>query len=474
VHLPSAASCGGEGKPVTGSRQRGAGRPEGLQGVAPTVDVARGVRHSGRVPAPAPESALPPGADPRAHTRLLQRVREAALTGGTPPTAPRPVIGASWRRVRGSGLDPSDTPDVPPLDPGELERRRAASGLAPLLPLLRERLLPVARDAGQVLVVVDAGCRVLWREGGPEVRRRADRLGFVEGSAWDEPSVGTNAIGTSLVVGAPLQVHAGEHYAEGHQPWTCAAAPLHDPVTGRLLGAVDLSGPAHTVHPSTIALVDAVARLAELELRTVHARRVDRLRAVAAPLLARVPGRALVVAVDGVTAAATGMAGPDRVALPDGVAAGPVWLPGLGRCTAEPLPGGWLLRFADDAEGEALGPARLVLDLAGPRAQVRVTGATGSWARGVSPRHAEILLALAGHRAGRSAAELAADLFGDPTRTVTVRAEISRLRRALGPVLLPQPYRLAEDADVELRLPEPRTRLLPASTAPVVERLRLG
>ena len=419
---------------------------------------------------PAPESALPPGADPRAHTRLLQRVREAALSGGTPPTAPRPVIGASWRRMRRHGLDPSDAPDVPPLDPGELERRRAASGLAPLLPLLRERLLPVARDAGQVLVVVDAGCRVLWREGGPEVRRRADRLGFVEGSAWDEPTVGTNAIGTSLVVGAPLQVHAAEHYAEGHQPWTCAAAPLHDPVTGRLLGAVDLSGPAHTVHPSTIALVDAVARLAELELRTAHARQVDRLRAVAAPLLARLAGRALVVAVDGATAAATGMAGPDRVALPEAVRAGPLWLPSVGHCVAEPLPGGWLLRFGDDAR--AADPAGLVLDLAGPRLQVQVAGASGSWARGLSLRHAEILLALAEHRAGRSAGELAADLFGDATRTVTVRAEVSRLRRALGPVLLTQPYRLAEDTRVEVRLPDPVTRLLPASTAPLVERLR--
>ena len=152
----------------------------------------------------------------------------------------------------------------------------------------------------------------------------------------------------------------------------------------------------------------------------------------------------------------------------------PLWLPALGSCTAEPLPGGWLLRFADDGSEAEPGPAGLVLDLAGPRPQVRVTGATGSWARGLAPRHAEILLALAGHRAGRSAAELAADLFGDPARTVTVRAEVSRLRSALGPVLLPQPYRLAAETVVEVRLPDPVTRLLPASTAPVVERLRLG
>ena len=422
------------------------------------------------LPMTAVQSALPPGADPRVHTRLLARVRAAALSGGTPPTAPRPVIGASWRRLRGSGLDPSRVPDVALLDGAVLERRRAESGLAPLLPLLRERLLPVARDAGQVLVVVDAGCRVLWREGGTEVRRRADRLGFVEGSCWDEDVVGTNAIGTSVVVRAPLQVHAAEHYAEGHQPWTCAAAPVRDPVTGRVLGVVDLSGPASTVHPSTIALVDAVATLAGQELLQAHTRHVERLRTLAAPILARLTGPALVVGVDGCTAAATGLAAPDRVALPEEVHAGPVWVPALGRCSVEPLPGGWLLRPSGPGDDDR--PAGLVLDLAGPRPQVQVTGASGSWTAGLSLRHAEILLALVRHPAGRSAAALAADLFGDPTRTVTVRAEVSRLRRTLGSVLLTQPYRIDEDVAVEVRLPTPAARLLPASTAPLVERLR--
>ncbi|WNV73804.1 GAF domain-containing protein [Geodermatophilus sp. DSM 44513] len=416
------------------------------------------------------QSALPSGVDPLVHTRLLARVRAAALTGGTPPASPRPVIGASWRRLRGCGLDPSRTPDVAPLDGPELERRRAESGLAPLLPLLRERLLPVARDAGQVLVVADAGSRVLWREGGAGVCRRADRLGFVEGSAWDEDVVGTNAIGTSVVVRASLQVHAAEHYAEGHQPWTCAAAPLRDPVTGRVLGVVDLSGPASTVHPSTIALVDAVAALAGHELSRVHVRHVERLRTLAAPLLARLGGPALVVGVDGCTAAAAGLAAPDRVLLPEQLHPGAAWVPALGHCTVEPLPGGWLLRPQRPADDDR--PAALVLDLTGPRPRAQVTGPSGSWTASLSLRHAEILLALTGQPAGRSAAALAGDLFGDPTRTVTVRAEVSRLRRTLGSVLLTQPYRVDEDVDVQVLLPTPVAWLLPASTAPLVERLR--
>jgi len=412
------------------------------------------------------ESPLPPGGDVREHGRLLGRVREAALHGGTPPAAPRAVIGASWRRMRWTGLDPAGSAEVPVLGTGELQRRREASALAPLLPTLRARLLPAAEAAGQVMVVVDPAGRVLWREGGADVRRRADALGFVEGSAWDEASVGTNAIGTSLVVGAPVHVHAAEHYAETHQPWTCAAAPLHDPLTGRLLGAVDLSGPAHTVHASTVALVDAVARLAELELRQVLHQRVERLRVLAGPILARVAGRALVVTSDGCTAAATGLAAPDRVVLPDAMRPGTTWLPSLGRCTADVVPGGWLLRPSDGAAEPPAELARLVLDLTCVPARVAVAGPGGDWCHTLTLRHAEILLALVVHPQGRSAAQLAQDLFGDASRTVTVRAEVSRLRRTLGAVLQHQPYAVADGVRAEVLLPV--GELLPGSHAPLV------
>ncbi len=55
-----------------------------------------------------------------------------------------------------------------------------------------------------------------------------------------------------------------------------------------------------------------------------------------------------------------------------------------------------------------------------------------------------------------------------------MRAEVSRLRRTLGSVLLTRPYRVVEDVAVEVLLPTPAARLLPASTAPLVEGLRRG
>ena len=90
------------------------------------------------------------------------------------------------------------------------------------------------------------------------VRRLADRLGFVRGSAWTEANVGTNAIGTALVLGEAVHIQGPEHYVESHTLWGCAAAPLLDPWTGATLGVVDVSGPARrALHPAELALVDA-------------------------------------------------------------------------------------------------------------------------------------------------------------------------------------------------------------------------
>jgi hypothetical protein len=413
------------------------------------------------------EAALPAGADPRRYARVLARMHEAALSGSAMPGRPRPVISASWQRMRRLGIDPDHGAASTPLTPDQLEARRRSSGLAEALPILRGGLISLAEEAAHIMVVVDADGRVLWRDGSSAVRRRADSLGFAEGVNWHEDSVGTNAIGTALVACRPVQVYSAEHYVRSHHAWTCAAAPLHDPRDGHLLGVVDLSGPAATVHATTLALVDAVAKLAESQLRTTHLIELERLRAFAVPILSKVSGQAIVTDQHGWVAATSGLAPVDRIALAAQCVPGAAWLPAYGNCVIEPLPGGWLVRIAD----EKLPAAKVVLDVSSPRlATLTVSGASGTWTHNLSPRHAEMLYVLARHRTGRSAAELAMDLFGDPARTVTVRAEMSRLRRHFGGILSHRPYRFTEDIDLMVELPASADQVLPFSTAPGVRR----
>lgn len=406
--------------------------------------------------------------EPSTHLAMHRR-REAALESpGGAAHPPRSPIAASWRRVAAGGLDPGASPEVPPLAGAELERRRAETGLADFVPRLTRTLASVI-DAGQMVVVADAEGRVLWRAGSSGVRRAADDLGFVGGSDWTETNVGTNAIGTALVLDEGVHIRGPEHFCESHTRWGCAAAPIKDPWSGRTLGVVDVSGPTRGMHPAELALVELAARTTSLEVAERHRADLDRLRAVAAPVLARLQGDALAVDRYGHLAAAIGSRTPDRVALPHDLGGGPLWLPTLGPAVAEPLAGGWLLRL-DVTEQQA--GSRLELDLSADPV-CRVESEAGVWARRLSPRHAEILLALvrAGHR-GRTAAQLADDLFAEAAREVTVRAELSRLRRLLGGVLLSAPYRLDPGVTASLRLPDDPAALLPGSSAPVVRRLR--
>lgn len=409
--------------------------------------------------------------DARAAARLLRGVRAAALAGDRPPAAPRPEIAASWRRMMEVGVHPDRDARSRMLSAAETEERRQVSPLRTLLPVLREGLLPALDEALHIMVIADADGRLLWREGAASILRRADRLGFGVGAHWDEAVVGTNGVGTALVTRRPVQVFSAEHFVSSHHDWTCAGAPVHDPRDGQLLGVIDVSGPLATMHPATLTWVASVARLAERELRIRHLESLEGLRAVAAPLLARLPGRALAVDPHGWMAAVTGLAPVERVSLAKSFGPGRQWVPQLGDCVVEPLPGGWLLRVAEARTGAAAG--RVVLDLSRPRAwSATVYGAAGSWTQELSPRHAELLFLLADSPRGRSAAELALELFGDATRTVTVRAEMSRVRRHLAGVLTHRPYRFAEDVEVEVVRPERPADLLPHSSAPAVARAR--
>ncbi|MEV5977593.1 GAF domain-containing protein [Streptomyces sp. NPDC052114] len=406
--------------------------------------------------------------------RLLKGVRDATLSGQRPRVLPRPVIGDSWGRMILGGVDPDHDFRSRLLDEEELEQRRRASPLLDILPVLRDALVSVADAAQHIMVVCDADGRVLWREGSSAVLRKADSLGFEPGADWGESVVGTNGIGTPLVVRRPVQVFSAEHFVQTHHPWTCTGAPVTDPRDGRLLGVVDVSGPLQTMHPATLALVDSVAKLAEARLRERHVSALERLRAVAAPVLARLEGRALAVDVHGWTAAVTGMPPADRLTLPKSFGVGRTWLPALGSCRVEPLPGGWLLRLEDPGRGpEPVAATRLVLDVSSPRRwTLAVLGGARDWTHELSPRHAELLYLLSAHRTGRTAADLADEMFGDPARTVTVRAELSRVRRYLGGLLAHRPYRFPEAVEVEVVLPERPVDLLPHSNAPTVREAR--
>lgn len=394
--------------------------------------------------------AITPGTDLPTHARELQRIHDAVLGGHRPPARPRPLVARSWSRMLAMGLDPDGRNARDLLPAAEIERLRHFSPLSQVIDELRAVLSSVA-DASQFLMVVcDADGIVLWREGSARVRMVADELGFVEGARWTEQVVGTNAIGTALAERAPVELFSAEHFEHTQHPWYCTAAPVHDPRTGNLLGVVDVSGPALTLHPAIGSLVQSAVRLAEARLWRLHQDRLDHLRRATEPLLFAQSGPLLVVDDHGWVAHHSGIAARDRIEAPRPDHA--VAVPGMGLCIPERIAaanggvaagGGWLIRPRDGASAIT---ARL--DLTGePMLDVR--SGDGGWRTPLTRRHAQILRALSDAGAtGLTASRLSTMIFGDAEHGVTVRAEISRLRRVVGALVTPNPYRLADGVTV--------------------------
>jgi hypothetical protein len=212
-----------------------------------------------------PWVALEPGADPAERVRILRRAHETFTAVGAVPQPVRAVVADSWRRSARAGVGPDGTASVE-LSDGDLGAYRAEHPLARVMPLFRELMGTFAADGEHLLAVCDEHARLLWVEGHATTRQRAGRMNFVPGARWAETAVGTNAPGTAVAVGRPVQVFAAEHFIRRVQPWTCTAAPVHDPYTGRVLGAVDLTGGDGLAHPHSLGFVQAVARAAESQL----------------------------------------------------------------------------------------------------------------------------------------------------------------------------------------------------------------
>ncbi|MFD9220691.1 GAF domain-containing protein [Streptomyces sp. NPDC060064] len=209
--------------------------------------------------------ALESGADPTERLAALSRAYDAYLTAGRVERPVRSVVAESWRRSARAHVSPEGTAGVE-LDADDLGAYRESHPLARVMPLVRELMGAYARDGEHLVAVCDAQGRLLWVEGPSATRRMAGRMNFVPGARWAEAVAGTNAPGTSITVDRPVQVFAAEHFRRPVQAWTCAAAPIHDPATGRVLGAVDITGGDRLAHPHSLAFVGAVARAAESQL----------------------------------------------------------------------------------------------------------------------------------------------------------------------------------------------------------------
>ena len=211
--------------------------------------------------------AMPQGADPAALSRRLEEAHDQFVSTGLVDPALRRLVFDSWRRSVEGGLDPEQALAAIRLDDEALADIRDSHPLAAGMPVIRRLLVESAAEAGLLVAVSDAAGQLLWVEGDSSLRSRAEDMHFLPGADWSEASVGTNAPGTALALDRPVQIFGAEHLARQVTPWSCSAAPIHDPDTGAVLGVLDLTGGPDVATPQSLTLVRATVAAVEAELR---------------------------------------------------------------------------------------------------------------------------------------------------------------------------------------------------------------
>jgi signal transduction histidine kinase len=202
--------------------------------------------------------------------RQLVRARYDYLSGVGLQQPARPLILDSWKRCDALGVNPARAraPLAIARDVQLLQLRDANDVLLRAAAPVLRHLVDFFADSGYVVVLSDAGGRLIEVAGDTAIQRRLARIDFMPGGVWSEAAAGTNAIGTALATGHCVQLMAAEHYCEGWQDLTCTAAPIRHPRTHELLGVLDITGDYRLIRSFLPGFLGAAALEIQQRLHT--------------------------------------------------------------------------------------------------------------------------------------------------------------------------------------------------------------
>lgn len=116
-----------------------------------------------------------------------------------------------------------------------------------------------------LIMLADHSGRVLDSWGDQRFMNSERKAMFEQGVAWQERSLGTNAIGTALATGQPVQIERDEHFLKANRFMVGSAAPIYD-VNRELVGVIDVSSDAYLPQAHTLGMVKMMTQSVENRL----------------------------------------------------------------------------------------------------------------------------------------------------------------------------------------------------------------
>ncbi|EWY37552.1 Fis family transcriptional regulator [Skermanella stibiiresistens SB22] len=194
----------------------------------------------------------------------IMRAWEDFLAGVDDQPPVRNVVVNSWRRSLESGVDAHGcSAPLAVRDDGLHHLRIRNRDLLTAAAGTLAEAIDLFIGTGSIMLVTDPSGVVLTTVGDRATLEAGREIHLEPGGNWQESAAGTNGIGTALITRQPVLVHASEHFCAGVKSWTCAAAPIRDPIDGSLIGLLDISGPRQTFQRHNLALAVVAARQVE-------------------------------------------------------------------------------------------------------------------------------------------------------------------------------------------------------------------
>lgn len=177
----------------------------------------------------------------------------------------------SWRRCKGV-VDPLSR-TLPYATPDELKKKLEENELLVNIayPYLLKFYECLAGTNHQFMLTDAEGCQLKIINEGDLLSEMTTTKGFTNGKLYSEEAMGTNGIGTCLVLEKPIMIRGPEHFHVLFNNVCCYGAPIYDPSSHKIIGCINITGPLEYYNTMIMGMLAAAVKGIEKEFKLTKA-----------------------------------------------------------------------------------------------------------------------------------------------------------------------------------------------------------
>jgi sigma-54 dependent transcriptional regulator, acetoin dehydrogenase operon transcriptional activator AcoR len=163
----------------------------------------------------------------------------------------RDVIINSWDRCKEyKDLNPLIEGSIKNITDEKLKEIRDRNEVFHLAQPILQKVNQELAHSHHLLKVCDSNGTILEFYGDTSLLHQiGNSLNANKGAIWSENYAGTNAIGTSIELKQPIQIFSSEHFAYGCHELVCSAIPIMNPLTNKVVAAINLATTLDKFYP---------------------------------------------------------------------------------------------------------------------------------------------------------------------------------------------------------------------------------